>query len=482
ALPLALMPALLAAGPAVEPGLEALSQAIAGSKELETAVRKGMKPEAPEGAEDDLTELESSAAKLGVELGKVAEILQWQGNLARRVEWWTASMGALGSACKPLGWSIGDLGNIEQVLKLGEAGAAAPTDGFIYQDAELFDPACGDALAELKQSLLERDALAKELNVELDLDAIPGPEDMEEACAWLQQGGISGALSRDYRAAGKLFDSLLHGEKRVARKQRLELMEKAAHWARLKRELGESPVRKRYLPGHDDADLAAIEQVRVLAVWNQQMASLMGEAGLRWNFATAEGASTLAMACGRVRAITSDARDALADLRQLLPGLAIAKPVTVVSRQVESIAAAAAKSAEWLQAWASPQARLKDIAAASRAKAQLRAKLDAVPQLEFLGSAYRGMATDIAAIRRAQLVARSIAGAPLPGEVLEAILEDPARAGEMAHVLEGVASGFQNLARLQKELDRFGELDLEAWAGCTPAAGVSTFASGFLHR
>lgn len=482
ALPLALMPALLAASEAVEPGLEALAQAIASSKELETSVRKGMKPDAPEGIEDDLSELEAGAAKLGVELGTVAEILKWQENLARRVEWWTASMGALGSACKPLGWSIGDLGNIEQVLKLGEAGAAAPTDGFIYQDAELFDPACGDALGELKQSLLERDALAKELSTELDLDAIPGAEEMEEACAWLQQSGISGALSRDYRAAGKLFDSLLRGEKRFARKQRLELMEKGARWARLKRAISESLVRKQYLPGHDDADLAAIEQVRVLAVWNQQMASLMGEAGLRWNFATAEGASTLAMACGRVRAITSDARDALADLRKLLPGLAIAKPVTVVSRQVEGLAAAAAKSAEWLRQWATPQARLKDIAAASRAKAELRAKLDAVPRLEFLGSAYRGMATDIAAIRRAHVVARTIAAAPLPGEVREAVLEDPARAGEIGRVLEGVAAGFQNLGRLQKELDRFGELDLEAWAGCAPAAGVAAFAAGFLHR
>lgn len=478
---LPIMPALLVAGERVEPGLTALEREIQANRKLKSAVDAGLRREAPD-EDPDLAPLQTAAAKVKVKLGKAAEIAAWHKQLGQKLELWRSVMGAMSAACKPLGWQLESLGSLEKITRLGEVGAAAPVQALRYQGSALFDRVAESELASLAEAWSERDELAGELEGEIALHRVTPGLETEAMLDQLRESGWTQRFSSEVRGARSWWAGIYKGE-RMPRGQRLrELADKLERWAQRERELAESSARAHYVPPAIEFSRELIEYLRALAGWNRKMTAALRDSGLQFEFTTMEEAEGLALVCRRLLAMAGDVRTLLRELQPLAPGLDRAQPLAALTGDLEALAESALAPAGWLEQWAAPDAGLEQVAQALRARAELRQRLAALPRLEFLGPADRGFATDIAGVRHTLALARSLQAAALPLALRLYLLEDVGRAAGLAPLLERVIAGFEAVARLGRDLEKYGQLDAAAWAGAAPEQDLAAFAAGFYQR
>jgi len=478
--------------------LKAFAEKIEKYHQLKPEVEAGLMHEdeaSPEQTEA-LSKLAEWARVFGAELGTSSQIGEFYEELRTQSYILSEAIQKITSFCKnkfiPFDNSRDALNTLSELVELI---MAAPADLLRLQSSGLACDGSHDGVTQLAQCQKEWVDFQAKLNGVLYLDLLPEKETVRQAILALRehQGWLK-IFRADWRKAVATHKRLQRAKGGVTSQVRLAHLESILTLAQLRESWRTHPTWDRFLGMPAPTEPFAFDDYLDLTLWNHMAGAVLER--LQVSFINLpqlnrEKLRSLQRDCESVSAALADAVSALSALDALFPRL----KEEIAGESVEKYLHATATFLEALHAQGErllrnmpSEATFADFCTAWDAaieRQKLKAEIDGDVKVRSLyAEEFLGIETDVSAGRAALNFGRDIDCLKLPQALSDHIKAGPVldTSRALRGLLDRLVVSFSHVDEFSQGLRRFGDFDLEAWAGTPMRKGIAVFAKSVCDK
>jgi very-short-patch-repair endonuclease len=499
--PLHLLPRLFkadATGTRVKQLFEKVKGRLARHRELEAAVRAGLRDEADGTIErrDALRQLDTLFNTLGGNWGTANQLAE----IASKLQATAASLKRAldgtrefcGSHDLPLVESRGELARLEACAARA---ARLPEVHWRQFQSSLVDQDATESLERLAQRQREWQELHGTLAEGFYLDALPTEETLRSAVMTLREGPAWYRIFQSrWRAASAMHRSLLRTKRRVSAAERLGDLEHVHTYLQRRERWRIDPTWARFCNVVPAAEPVELDGYLAISRWYGGMRAAFDEQG---GDPAAVGAMSIEQAKKFRRdflalgAMLNSARENIDTIDALLPRLQngpAGQSALAAANGAEWASKTVGAQVAWLQSACPGTADFATCLAACEAADERRfiaTELGSSTSIrDLLGEQYRGMATDVGSVLKALDWGQQVQSAELPAGVKRLMLgaQGLEKSQRLAGCLERVLGGLSKARSLETDLQHYGSCDLSEWCQQRPNDDISMFARNLQGR
>ncbi len=478
--------------------LDELAGQIERFESLAPVAASGVKAEGDVTAQrvEGLRGLSQAASDMGASLTSISEMAGQLGKLRAAIGALEEAMGVIKTFCEQRGIAFsGSLNEFTRLAELSRLIAAAPEAALLVQRPELAREGAAHEIARLKDVQDQWHDARNGLSESLYLDIPPSEQALDSAIVALRQGdALFRILDGKWRAAVKLHKGLSRNPQKLASRDRLAQLERLRDLKQLRARLDSDRAWLVSLGIPAPQEFMPLEDHLAVARWDREMVAALEEVGIHELSVvelTPEKARALRREYSALGVAVGVATSSLDDLHEVVPGLTNARARLGLNGLLSSAGAFAGAiegHLPWLQAQCASQRSFHECLAACEAALE-RSEItnDLAINGEYpsvFGAAYRGIDTEIASLSAVLAFGYKVTESALGQSAKRLITtSDSVRAlAALETSLARIVAGLELVETFEAELSKYGEFDLESWAGTAPESDIQRFGTGLATK